>query len=123
MGNILIRSTVSAFGSFANRAIAWQKLLAILLLGLFISAPLMAKPIDEQRRNYLAAIKALENKQLKTFGKIANGLKDYPLYSYLRYEYLRRHLWKVSDDEMIDFFSRHDDLPMSESLRSSWLKL
>lgn len=123
MGNILIRPTVSAFGSFANRAIAWQKLLAILLLGLFISTPLMAKPIDEQRRNYLAAIKALENKQLKTFGKIANGLKDYPLYSYLRYEYLRRHLWKVSDDEMIDFFSRHDGLPMSESLRRSWLKL
>ena len=123
MGNIAIRAKASAFVVLSNRAIALQKLLAILLISLIIAAPTLAKPIDEQRRSYIAAVKALENKQLKTFGKIANDLKDYPLYSYLRYEYLRRHLWKVSDGEMIDFFSRHDDLPMSASLRKSWLKL
>ncbi|MEM7026737.1 MAG: transglycosylase SLT domain-containing protein [Pseudomonadota bacterium] len=82
-----------------------------------------AKTIEEKRRDYQAAIKALNKKQYKTFGKLANGLKDYPLHSYLRYEYVRKNLWKVKDDEMIAFLNNHADLPMTESLRTSWLKL
>ncbi len=90
---------------------------------LTLSQNVFAKSIEEQRKDYLAAKKALETKQYKTFGKIANTLKDYPLYSYLRYEYLRKNLWKVKDEEMIHFFKHHSDLPMVENLRTTWLKL
>ncbi len=95
----------------------------ILLLGLVYAPTVSSYPIEEQRRDYLAAKKALERKQYKTFGRIANGLKDYPLYPYLRYEYLRKKLWQIKDEEMIQFFNNHSDLPMTESLRTSWLKL
>ena len=90
---------------------------------LVLTLPVFAKSIEQQRKDYLAAKKALDTKQYKTFGQIANGLKDYPLYPYLRYEYLRTHLWKVKDEEMIHFFAKHDDLPMTENLRTAWLKL
>ena len=96
-------------------------LLACLLFGL--ASPASAKTIEEKRRDYQAAIKALNKKQFKTFGQLANGLKDYPLYSYLRYEYVRKNLWKLKDDEIIAFLKIHADLPMTESLRTSWLKL
>ena len=88
-----------------------------------LAPPVFGKAIEEQRKDYLAAKKALETKQLKTFGKIANELKDYPLYPYLRYEYLRTRLWNVKDEDMINFFNHHSDLPMAESLRTAWLKL
>ena len=88
-----------------------------------LSAPAFAKSIESQRKDYLAAKKALDTKQYKTFGKIANTLKDYPLYPYLRYEYLRKHLWKVKDGEIITFLKRYHDLPVTAGLRKSWLKL
>lgn len=101
-----------------------RTLLACCALTVFsVSLPINAKPIEQHRREYLQAKKALDKKQMKTFGKIANGLKDYPLYAYLRYEYLRKNLWKIKDVDMIHFFNRYDDLPMTKSLRTSWLKL
>lgn len=99
--------------------------LTLLFMFLFavITTPVLAKSIESQRKDYLAAKKALATKQYKTFGKIANTLKDYPLYPYLRYEYLRKRLWKVKDAEMIDFLKRNGDLPVAHSLRTAWLKL
>ncbi len=122
MSNKATTASVSTAWSFHYQLFRLS-LLPIFIVALLTAMPVLAKPIDEQRRDYLAAIKALEKKQLKTFGKIANQLKDYPLYSYLRYEYLRKQLWKAKDKEMIDFFNRHGDLPMANSLRKSWLKL
>lgn len=87
------------------------------------TSPVFAKSIESQRKDYLAAKKALNTKQFKTFGKIANTLKDYPLYPYLRYNYILKRLWKVEDAEVIDFLNRYSDLPVANYLRSSWLKL
>ena len=87
------------------------------------NSPVFAKSIEFQREDYLAAKKALDTRQYRTFGKIANTLKDYPLYPYLRYEYLRRNLSKIKDDEIIDFLKRYYDLPVTAGLRKSWLKL
>ncbi len=98
-------------------------LLSILFLTGIHTSPANAKSIEAQRKDYLAASKALDRKQFKTFGKIANTLKDYPLYPYLRYSYLRKRLWKVKNDEVIDFLKRYSNLPVTESLRTSWLKL
>lgn len=97
-------------------------LLAVIILTI-LTTPVFAKSIESQRKDYLAAKKALDTKQYKTFGKIANTLKDYPLYPYLRYEYLRKHLWKVKDGEIITFLNRYPDVPVTSGLRKSWLKL
>ncbi len=109
----------------SSRAAPRQKqvlLLLLLVFSLFV-APVSAKSIEEQRKDYLAAKKALDTKQYKTFGKIANTLKDYPLYPYLRYNYILKRLWKIDDAEVIDFLRRYSDLPVANYLRTSWLKL
>ena len=98
------------------------RLLVVIILSI-LTTPIFANSIESQRKDYLAAKKALDTKQYKTFGKIANTLKDYPLYPYLRYEYLRKHLWKVKDDEIVTFLKRYHDLPVVAGLRKSWLKL
>ncbi len=98
------------------------RLLVVIFLSI-LTTPVFAQSIESQRKDYLAAKKALDTKQYKTFGKIANTLKDYPLYPYLRYEYLRKHLWKVKDGEVITFLNRYHDLPVTAGLRKSWLKL
>jgi peptidoglycan lytic transglycosylase len=106
-----------------------QHALLILLLCIFFlvstltTTSVFAKSVEEQRKDYLAAKKALDTKQYKTFGKIANTLKDYPLYPYLRYNYILKRLWKVKDEEVIDFLNRYSDLPVANYLRTSWLKL
>lgn len=82
-----------------------------------------AETLDIQRKNYLKAQQSLKNKQYTTFNRLANSLKNYPLYPYLRYEYLRKNLWKIKNNEMIEFFANYDDLPVANSLRNSWLKL
>jgi peptidoglycan lytic transglycosylase len=101
-----------------------QILLLLLLLAFTLcTTQVFAKSIEAQRKDYLAAKKALDTKQYKTFGKIANTLKDYPLYPYLRYNYILKRLWKVDDAEIIDFLKRYSDLPVANYLRTSWLKL
>jgi soluble lytic murein transglycosylase len=77
----------------------------------------------EQRKQYIAAKKALNAGQLTLFKKTAAGLKDYPLYPYLRYDYLKRRLWKIKSPEIVDFLKRYDDLPRANDLRKSWLTL
>ena len=49
------------------------------LLLLALAVPVFGKSIEEQRKDYLAAKKALDTKQYKTFGKIANTLKAWRL--------------------------------------------
>ena len=77
----------------------------------------------EQRKQYIAAKKSLSAGHLKAFHKMADGLKDYPLYPYLRYDYLSRRLWKVENAEIIGFLKNYGDLPKAKDLRRAWLKL
>ena len=77
----------------------------------------------EQRKQYLAAKKSLRAGQVTKFRKIAETLRDYPLYPYLRYDYLKRRLWKVKKEEIAEFLELYSDLPMANDLRKSWLKL
>ncbi len=120
---ITASSEMSCKVSWAAHKLQRGLLLLLLFLFAMITTPTFAKSLESQRKDYLAAKKALDTKQYKTFGKIANTLKDYPLYPYLRYEYLRKRLWKVKDADMINFLKRYGDLPMAGSLRTSWLKL
>ena len=77
----------------------------------------------EQRKKYVAAKKALSAGKLSVFKKTAASLKDYPLYPYLRYNYLKRRLWKVKSTEISGFLAHYNDLPMANDLRKSWLSL
>jgi len=105
------------------------KILGLLTLGVFncVLPALAADGEDplllDQRKRYLAAKKSLASGHLKAFHKSADGLKDYPLYPYLRYDYISRRLWKLKNEEITDFLDTYADLPRTDGLRTSWLKL
>ena len=90
----------------------------LLFIFIFVINPSHANTIDTQRQDYLAAKKAFELKQYKKFGRIANTIKDYPLYPYLRYNYLRKRVWKEKNSDIIYFLERHSDLPVANRLRN-----
>ena len=96
---------------------------SLLFILIFVITPSHANTINTQRQDYLEAKKAFELKQYKKFGRIANTLKDYPLYPYLRYNYLRKRVWKEKNSDIIYFLDRYSDLPVTNRLRNSWLKV
>ncbi|MCK5499514.1 MAG: hypothetical protein KAI77_09940, partial [Gammaproteobacteria bacterium] len=94
----------------------------IIISPLIISQNTSAATLKEQRQQYLDAKKALKAGKIKTFTTLSEGLKDYPLYAYLRYNYLRPRLHKISDTEIKDFIQSYPDFISIDSLKISWLK-
>ncbi len=98
----------------------------LLFIIIFLQFPtnqqLSAATLREQRQQYLDAKKALKAGKLKTFTTLSEKLKTYPLYPYLRYNYLRTRLHKIDDAEIKDFIRSYPDFISTGSLRTSWLK-
>jgi soluble lytic murein transglycosylase len=77
---------------------------------------------DTQREAFKAAEQAagLENRIL--FNTLKVALRDYPLYPYLLYRDLTRHLPEASSGEVRDFLQRYQDSPLAGQLRPQWIK-
>lgn len=115
---IIIRATQPFFRTVMVRIF----LTIIIFLPLTISQPASAATLKEQRQQYLDAKKALQAGKIKTFITLTEGLKDYPLYAYLRYNYLRPRLHKIDDAEIKKFILSYPDFISIDSLKTSWLK-
>jgi len=96
--------------------------LIIIISPLTFSQQTSAATLKEQRQQYLDAKKALKAGKLKTFAALSENLKNYPLYAYLRYNYLRPRLHKIDDAEIKDFIHSYPDFISIDSLKRSWLK-
>ena len=103
----------------------WRHISAgLLALGLGATGlpAVSAQAPEAQRKDYLLARQALQQGQYQTFQRIAGGLKDYPLYPYLRHAALRKRFGGARDAEFIEFLRRYPDLPVTPGLRAAWLK-
>ncbi|HEY5702918.1 MAG TPA: transglycosylase SLT domain-containing protein [Gammaproteobacteria bacterium] len=78
--------------------------------------------LKEQRARYLEARRAFHKKENDKFLELAESLQDYPLYPYLRYNYLTANLSKTGKSEIEKFLSEQSDFPSIELLRQRWLK-
>jgi len=110
---------------FNHRTYQFKSLIGILFstVCLFsISITTTAMTLEEQRKQYKEAKKALRSGKIETFRKLSANLKDYPLHPYLRYNYLNSRLHKTSNEEIKYFFDHYDDLPLANNLRTKWLK-
>ncbi len=76
---------------------------------------------DRQRQEFLAARQAYEAGDLSTWQRLSADLKNYPLYPYLRYPYLRDKLDSVAESEVLQFLDRYGDSPPGTRLRNAWL--
>jgi len=77
--------------------------------------------LDEQREQYKKAKIALQKGNIKTFSTLSENLKDYPLYPYLRYNYLNKRIHKVKVEELKAFIQTYNDFVLTDSLRTKWL--
>ena len=64
---------------------------------LLLASNISAKSLEDnvwvaQRSEFLAAEQALQRGKTKEFQRLKAQLRDYPLYPYLEYEALRKHL-------------------------------
>lgn len=83
----------------------------------------VGEPSDPKgRQDFLAAETALERGEADRFETLAQGLKDYSLYPYLRFRRLASGLHSATPEEILGFLTAHADTPLADRLRRSWLK-
>ena len=77
--------------------------------------------LKAQREQFLAARKALQNRDAQRFRQIAGQLRVYPLYSYLEYMELRQRISHADSGEINRFLETWADQPVSKRLQQAWL--
>lgn len=96
--------------------------LCLLSVLVFLSLSLHSASISEQRAIYEDAKKALRAGKLQQFHELAESIRDYPLYVYLRHIYLSPRLHQVKAEKVKAFLQEFTDFPPAEALRTRWLK-
>jgi soluble lytic murein transglycosylase len=79
----------------------------------------LSDKLNDQRQAFLQAEKYLAKKNEAGFLAISAGLNDYPLYPYLRYQWLKDQL--AQTDQVLAFLSTYKDTRYAGLLRSKWL--
>ncbi|MCC6207231.1 MAG: transglycosylase SLT domain-containing protein [Gammaproteobacteria bacterium] len=120
----------------APRIIAWYdsfiregmtRILFLLCLLPALCLPANAVAADEAaelrhlRADFLAAESALRGGDLDRYRTLLEGLRHYPLYPYLRYQYLLPRLRTTGEEEVTEFIRRYADSPLAARLQNAWL--
>lgn len=92
----------------------------ILLSGLVLLSDLAtSKTIEQQRHDFLLAESLLEQGYEIAFLDLSATLVNYPLYSYLQYQWLRNNLAQTY--KILTFLSSYKDTRYADLLRFKWL--
>ena len=81
-----------------------------------------ATSLEKQRALYQQAMTHLKNGHYNSYKRVKKQLVDYPLYPYLEYEYLRKHVSRAPEKEILNFIESYSDTPIADHLRYSWLR-
>ncbi len=97
--------------------------LLLLLTTLLVSKTIFAgmTTIEQQRQLFQLAREAIKTDQQHEYIRLAQQLKNYPLYPYLEFWHINRHLSTVATNKVRTFFDRYAELPLSTRLRKRWL--
>jgi soluble lytic murein transglycosylase len=103
---------------------AWRILCLVGLAGLL--APATAERpdarLEAQRNAFLQALGMAERGPRDGWKRIAIDLQDHPLFPYLEYASLSRHLNRARSEEVRDFLHRHGHLPVADDLRHAFAR-
>jgi hypothetical protein len=81
-----------------------------------------SEKLTTERKRFLKAERALQKRRYTQFRKILPTLVDYPLYPYLRYQYLKQRLGRAKQKELTQFFTDYASQPVATMLRRKLLK-
>jgi len=76
-----------------------------------------------QGKQFLDAKTALQHGRIQTFKKLAKKLREYPLYAYLQFDYIKRNLARKPAQDIEDFLHTYADSLLAGRLRRLWLPL
>ncbi len=76
----------------------------------------------DERADFLAAEAALKTGDLGRFELLVAGLKDYPLYPYLRFAQISQDPSGTADAAIEEFIATYPDSPLSDRLRRTYLR-
>lgn len=95
----------------------------LLMLAVFLPVQALAATTDlnQQRKLYQQAKKALQTHQLAHFRQLRERLGDYPLQDYLDYLYLQHRINDSEATNIRHFLQTQDDSFFKTRLRSAWL--
>ncbi|OQK17594.1 hypothetical protein AU255_06920 [Methyloprofundus sedimenti] len=94
-----------------------QKILFLFLLsGSFES---YASVLEQQRQGFLQAEMMIASGDDQGYAAISTDLKSYPLYFYLQYQWLSKHL--EQDKQILDFLHNAKESRYTQKLRWKWL--
>ncbi|MEN9433291.1 MAG: hypothetical protein RLZZ422_880 [Pseudomonadota bacterium] len=94
-----------------------------LMIGVFswlIVTSTYASTTPEQRTLFQTAYAAAQQGKFDEVNSYSSPLKNYPLFPWLEYEYLKQNLNTVSPESVVSFTSRHPNSVMSDDLLERW---
>jgi soluble lytic murein transglycosylase len=91
----------------------------LLMCVLTLPVTVSGNALEQQRTDFLQAEKLIAQGDDEAFWDISESLKDYPLYSYLQYQWLKNNLHQTS--RILGFLSEYKDTRYAGLLRSQWL--
>jgi soluble lytic murein transglycosylase len=77
--------------------------------------------LERQRADFVAAERALQQRDTVQYRQLRAGLRDYPLYPYLQLAELQGRLSSASSAEVAQFLEQYADIPIAPRLRQAWL--
>ena len=99
-------------------------LLALLHCSLYSAPSFAVEPtLDQQRKLYAQVKLSLERGGTRLFDQHKKQLHSYPLFPYLEYTRLSRHLTLKKRSEVDEFLRNYPASRLSKRLRNSWLNL
>ena len=94
----------------------------LLMLAAFLPVQaIAATDLNQQRKIYQQAKKALQTHQLAQFKQLRGQLGDYPLHEYLDYLYLQHRVNDAEASNIKRFLQTREDSFFKARLRSAWL--
>ncbi len=85
----------------------------------FFPVAALSSKLDRQRSDFLQAEKLIAQGKISAFLDVSASLRDYPLYPYLQYQWLKDNL--QYEDRVHAFLSTYKDTRYAESLKFRWL--
>jgi soluble lytic murein transglycosylase len=86
---------------------------------LLLPSVALSDKLNDQRQAFLQAEKYLSEKNEAGFLEVTASLSDYPLYPYLKYQWLKDHTDQT--DQVLTFLSTYKDTRYAGLLSSKWL--
>ena len=97
----------------------YLKIVAWMCSLLLLPSVALSDKLNDQRQAFLQAEKYLSEKNETGFLALSESLTDYPLFPYLKYQWLKDHIDQT--DQVLAFLSTYKDTRYASSLRSKWL--